>query len=273
MYIYKITNIINGKVYVGQTNNLEKRTYKHFYLAQNGCKRHLYNAMRYYGLENFEISIIEECSSDEASDREQYWIKEYKSTNKKYGYNKTDGGEMSNSWEHNDHKERTRRLLSEKLKGHAVNQEAIQRCADRRRGVPLTDECKKKISETLKQKYRSGELIPNPPPHYDVTGLRHSEETKKKLSDYRAGKSYEEIYGDEVAKSLKAHRSECWKGENNPRRKCVSTEEIILLVKMGKSNKEIADELNITTTTVWNRLKERNFLASEIRRKENENLF
>ena len=92
--IYKITNDINDKVYIGKTeNSLERRFAEHCKDSQKREeeKRPLYNAMRKYGVEHFSIHLIEECDIDASSLREQYWIGYYKSyTN---GYNATLGGD------------------------------------------------------------------------------------------------------------------------------------------------------------------------------------
>lgn len=94
-YIYKISNDVNDKVYIGKTNfSIEKRWEEHkrdTYRAR--CeKRPLYNAIILYGVEHFKISLIEECSNDrEASLREQYWINYFNSFEN--GYNATIGGD------------------------------------------------------------------------------------------------------------------------------------------------------------------------------------
>lgn len=92
--IYKITNDINEKVYIGKTDNsLEKRFFEHCRDSERvkGEKRPLYNAMRKYGTEHFSIHLIEECDASVSSLREQYWIGYYKSYTE--GYNATLGGD------------------------------------------------------------------------------------------------------------------------------------------------------------------------------------
>ena len=75
-YIYKITNIKNDKIYIGKTNNtIEKRFQKH---CQDSkilhCEnRPLYKAMNKYGVNNFKVEKVEECSPETASEREKYW--------------------------------------------------------------------------------------------------------------------------------------------------------------------------------------------------------
>lgn len=93
-YIYKITNKINDKIYVGKTlDTIENRwrEHKNDYQKRRNEKRPLYSAMRKYGIDNFFIEKIEECSIDEINSREIYWIKYYNSF--KNGYNATKGGD------------------------------------------------------------------------------------------------------------------------------------------------------------------------------------
>lgn len=93
-YIYKITNKINGKVYIGKTlNSIQKRWREHLIDSKKRkCeKRPLYSAINKYGEENFEIEQIEECSHDILNERECYWIEYYSSF--KNGYNATVGGD------------------------------------------------------------------------------------------------------------------------------------------------------------------------------------
>lgn len=93
-YIYKIENMVNQKVYIGQTStSIELRFKEHIKNSKNNnlvC-RPLYNAMRKYGVENFKISIVEECLEENLQEREIFWIEQFGSF--KSGYNATLGGE------------------------------------------------------------------------------------------------------------------------------------------------------------------------------------
>ena len=92
--IYKITNDINNKIYVGKTiASLERRFKEHCAdsTRRDDENRPLYRAMNKYGIEHFSIHLIEECADEDASAREQYWIGFYKSYTE--GYNATLGGE------------------------------------------------------------------------------------------------------------------------------------------------------------------------------------
>lgn len=95
--IYKITNLIDEKVYIGQSINIPTRWAAHKSSAfRTNCKAYnspLYRAIRKYGLDNFEFSIIEYCSPEQLNEREVYWIKVYDSfKNDEKGYNLTPGG-------------------------------------------------------------------------------------------------------------------------------------------------------------------------------------
>ena len=87
-WIYKITNQINGKVYIGQTNNLERRYKEHWFRYDR--EQPLYQAFNKYGRENFKMEPIE--LTENYNEREQYWITFYNSYGKD-GYNATRGGE------------------------------------------------------------------------------------------------------------------------------------------------------------------------------------
>jgi group I intron endonuclease len=93
MFIYKITNTENNKVYIGQTiRPIKQRFQRHINDALNNIiDTHLARAIRKYGKESFEISLIDTAESqDELNKKEQYWIKQYNSTNSNIGYNETD---------------------------------------------------------------------------------------------------------------------------------------------------------------------------------------
>lgn len=95
--IYKIENLINHKVYIGQAQDIAKRWVNHRSAMNNPndhCYNyHLYRSMRKYGIENFDFAILEECNIAELNEREKYWIQYYDSFFN--GYNATLGGDSS----------------------------------------------------------------------------------------------------------------------------------------------------------------------------------
>ena len=91
-YIYQITNDINGKIYIGKTEfSIDKRFKEHCKDAfkDRNEKRPLYAAMRKYGVEHFQITLLEE--TDYPEEREVYWIEKLGSF--KNGYDATTGGD------------------------------------------------------------------------------------------------------------------------------------------------------------------------------------
>ena len=97
-YIYKISNSINNKIYIGKTlYSIQRRWKQHLHNAQNRkdlWKLPLYAAMRLHGVENFSISEVEQVKDfHNLSEREKYWIAKYDSYS--LGYNATRGGDGS----------------------------------------------------------------------------------------------------------------------------------------------------------------------------------
>lgn len=91
MFIYKITNIVNNKVYIGQSiRPIQKRFERHINDATNNIlDTHFARAIRKYGKDNFIISLLDTANNqDELNKKEQYWIRFYDSVN--CGYNETD---------------------------------------------------------------------------------------------------------------------------------------------------------------------------------------
>lgn len=87
--IYKATNLVNNKMYIGLTrNSINKRKSQHFY---NKSNRPFHVAIREFGKENFIFEILEEVNEEEASleEREVYWIDYFNSTDPEIGYNLT----------------------------------------------------------------------------------------------------------------------------------------------------------------------------------------
>ena len=96
MIIYKITNLINNKVYIGlTTTELKVRWDNHRQCVKND-PRHLYCSMRKYGIENFTIEQIDSADNiAKLGELERYYIEKYNSQNPSIGYNLSAGGQTS----------------------------------------------------------------------------------------------------------------------------------------------------------------------------------
>ena len=86
--VYKITNLINNKIYIGQTTESLKKRWKRHCGYQLNDKTYLHNTMKKYGIKNFSIEIIDMAKNQEELDEKEYfYIKLYMSDNKDIGYN------------------------------------------------------------------------------------------------------------------------------------------------------------------------------------------
>ena len=100
-FIYKVTNNISGKVYIGQSIfTVEKRFQEHLNDSKNSRYSHrpFYNAINKYGKENFSIEVIEEVVNEKLNEREIYWISYFRSYvgfKDCNGYNATLGGDST----------------------------------------------------------------------------------------------------------------------------------------------------------------------------------
>lgn len=97
--IYKITNKLNNKCYIGQSVDIKIRWLQHIYEGKrNNPQGKLYHAIFNEGIENFSFEVLEECPLDEKilNEKERYWIEFYNSFEE--GYNSTKGGQGEDSW-------------------------------------------------------------------------------------------------------------------------------------------------------------------------------
>ena len=74
MQIYVIKNLITNKVYVGKSRNYLKRFNSHKAKARRKLNRYLYDSINHHGINNFTVSLIEECDEVMADEREIFWI-------------------------------------------------------------------------------------------------------------------------------------------------------------------------------------------------------
>ena len=143
VYIYKITNQTNGKIYIGQTKNPSHRWSAHKCEAKRDkLQLPIYHAFRKYGIESFSFEIIEICENlEKANEMEVKHITEYDSRNPDNGYNVSPGGlnfEMT---------EETKKKISDGNKGKIVTEETREKISNTLTGIKHTEERKINISK------------------------------------------------------------------------------------------------------------------------------
>lgn len=96
IYLYTITNMINNKLYIGQSVKPNQRWSQHKAYAKRDTVQYIHRAMAKYGIDSFRFDIIATCRTEEdANELETVLIKQYNSRNKQYGYNIAPGGNIS----------------------------------------------------------------------------------------------------------------------------------------------------------------------------------
>ena len=187
--VYKHTSP-NGKVYIGIT----KRSLNDRWRNGNGYKKnpHFWKAIEKYGWDKIKHEIIaSDLSFSEAEYYERYFISLYQSFNPNYGYNMTFGG---------DHglkiTDEVRNRISKKLKDYFSNHpEAKEEMAKRMIGTTLSEETKKKMSETHKANMTEERRKRIGDAHRGIKLTSHkrkprSQESNKKISEAKKGKHF-----------------------------------------------------------------------------------
>jgi hypothetical protein len=138
MEIYKITNLLNSKIYIGKDVSSDPKYYGSGVIINNAIKK--------YGIENFLKEVIDTATTKkELSEKEKYWISHYNSTNREIGYNISNGGDGGDTISNNPNRDIINRKVSESsfTKGKTY-EEAY--------GTEKALEYKKKLSESNKNR-------------------------------------------------------------------------------------------------------------------------
>lgn len=227
--IYKITNKINKKVYIGQTTVGFKRRYDNTDWWLKTHNIHLKSSVEKYGYNSFEVDEEFDIaySLKELNEKEIYWINLYNSNNRKCGYNKKEGGS------HGKHSIESIEKMRKVHKGVKLSKETREKMSIVRKGKrmgkdnpmygknPLSYMSKKDYEELMKIKSKNVTGEKNPMfgaygalnPFYNH---KHSEETKAKISN-KAKERYKDrgknpqsksvIIYDETGESLESFNS------------------------------------------------------------------
>lgn len=146
MNIYKITNKVNGKIYIGLTvQGTRTRYLHHLYEARSGSNFPVHRAIRKYGEENFEVeTLFETTNHDELKVKEQEYIQKYNTYKTEYGYNLTKGGDGTLG---RTHSEETKTKIADKAKGRKRSEESKKRSSESHKKRAIEDpEYRKKRS-------------------------------------------------------------------------------------------------------------------------------
>jgi len=203
-YIYIIENKAADGCYIGKTNDPKRRWERHCKNAAQGSypSIHLYNAMRKYGIESFEMRVLEE-HADEIyilETLEPGWIQKMRDEDRNV-YNMTDGGEGLSGLEFS---EEHRRKLSETAKKQAgkqrgpMSEETKRKISEKHANRQFSEEHRQKLREAAQQRAANRPQQPPPAPK-KKPGMKPgtkrppmSEEQKLKLREANIGKSLSE---------------------------------------------------------------------------------
>ena len=175
MVIYKTTNLINGKFYVGKdVRNLN------CYL---GSGKLLKRAIKKYGKNNFVKEILEICNNlTDLEEREKFWIKELDSINN--GYNLTEGGTGGDTFTNNSNKEEIRNKLKKRIVSEEVKMIRLNNLTPFQYGENHPNFGKKQSQETKEKRLISFQKKGFNSP---MEGKNHTEETKQKIREKKIG--------------------------------------------------------------------------------------
>ncbi len=173
MYIYKTTNTLNNKVYIGKST----KPYNENYL---GSGKLLIKAVKKYGVKNFFVEVIDTADNlKDLNDKEKYWILLYKNNSYNIAEGGTGGDTMSNHPNKKEHYKKIGEKVSKKLTGHLVSDSSKLKQSKSHTGWfnRLTEieknEYRDKISKKMKELYKNG---------HHSKGKKLSDDHKNKLS-------------------------------------------------------------------------------------------
>lgn len=158
-YVYKITNDVNGKYYVGSTIDPKSRMTHHFASLRNGTHHsiHLQRAFNKYGEEHFHFEIIETCDADKRLEREQYYLDQIDFSGEEC-YNESPiatncvlSGEKNGMW--------GKRGKDNPNYGRRNSEEVKKKISESAKKVVKTKEWRENLSKSKKELYASGKLV------------------------------------------------------------------------------------------------------------------
>jgi len=176
--IYKITNKINNKVYIGQSDRLSEREREHFYRLdkQTHSNEYLQRSYNKHGKDNFIFEIIEE--TNDLNERELYFINEYGGINSDINYNLKNP--LTMEWSDYTKVKQSKKMSGENNPnyGNKWSEEQKKIISEKRKGISLEERIGKDKADLAKIKMSKSQ-----------TGRKHPDEVKEKIREANIGEN------------------------------------------------------------------------------------
>ena len=187
--VYSIKNLVTGEMYIGRSNNIQRRFSEHKYGGEHNKRLSL--DFKKYGLDNFSFDVIEECPLEKLDEREIYWIKTLKP-----GYNKTKGGIAPIGYKHTEETKKKLSRISKAVwesKSEEEKRTIIERCLtgpklghivskETREKLRLANLGKKQSPETIRKRIESSKWY-----------VRTNEKCKKPIICVETGEKFDSL--------------------------------------------------------------------------------
>lgn len=283
MIIYSITNKVNGKRYIGLTNDFDRRKKEHIRHLNNNNHFNVYlqRSWNKHSEYNFNFEIIEkDINPKNIEQKEIYYIEKYNSFEE--GYNLTTGGERGKSVHHD-----VRNKISKALKGNKLKEETKRKLSQINFGKVLSSETKNKISQSHsgENNYQNKITKSEGLKIYDI--YNNTNKTQKELSEEFPicrrtigrivnGKHWttKHLKPSKNKKHQGKHKARMIKGVNNPRAKITKKEclEIYKTYKEGNvTQKELSGIYKVSIRTVFRIVNCKHWSTKSLSDPQNEN--